>query len=148
MQHPPRTTAAHELALPVVFESGLLHFADSPAAYRRLPEPAKELLRAIPVAWDETRLLGGQPGQWLGVARRAGEDWYVGVINGGEAELSVEFPLRFLGAGEYTLKMLRDGNAGLASSQATVDAQGTLANTLRPRGGVVAQLVPATRAKK
>ena len=61
-KYPHRTTAAHELALPVVLECGLLHFADSVRAYRELPAGPKQFLREIPVVWDETRLLAGEPG--------------------------------------------------------------------------------------
>ena len=85
---------AHELALSVVFASGLQHFADSPEAYAAQPL-AERWLRDVPVAWDETRLLGGHPGRSATIARRAGERWYVGAIRAG-AGGTVELPLGFL----------------------------------------------------
>ncbi len=78
------TTPGHEIALPVVFESGLLHFAGGPEEYRKLPAAPKEFLQRIPVVWDETRFLQGDPGKFAVIVRRAGELWYVGGINGGE----------------------------------------------------------------
>ena len=78
------TTPGHEIALPVVFESGLLHFAGGPEEYRKLPAAPKEFFQRIPVVWDETRFLQGDPGKFAVIVRRAGELWYVGGINGGE----------------------------------------------------------------
>ena len=65
------STPGHQLALAVAFESGLQHLADQPAAYESRPA-ADALLRALPVAWDETRLLDGAPDSHATVARRAG----------------------------------------------------------------------------
>ena len=69
---PHLTTNAHELALSVVFESGLLHFADGAEAYRSLPDAPKEFLKHVPTAWDETRFVAGEPGQLAVLARRNG----------------------------------------------------------------------------
>ena len=77
-----QTSAAHELALSIVFESGLQHFADRPDAYLALP-PARRWLRDVPPAWDDTRLLAGYPGDSATIARRSGRSWYVGAIAAG-----------------------------------------------------------------
>ena len=61
-----RTSAAHELALSVVFESGLQHLADSPDVYSALAA-ARRWLRRVPAAWDATRLLDR-------LSRRLGDD--------------------------------------------------------------------------
>ena len=66
VKNPRRTTVAHELALSVLFESGLQHFADQVSAYRELPEAPKELLRQVPASWDDTKFLGGRPGKAKG----------------------------------------------------------------------------------
>ncbi len=67
---PLKTTPGHEIALPIVFESALLHFAGGPAEYRRLPDVPKQFLKTVPTVWDETRLLAGQPGKLCILARR------------------------------------------------------------------------------
>ena len=72
-----QTSAAHELALSVVFESGLQHFADRPDVYAA-PAAARRWLRAVPPAWDDTKLLDGYPGDSATIGRRAGRSWYVG----------------------------------------------------------------------
>mgnify|MGYP000161090139 CR=1 FL=1 len=61
-QHPHITTYAHELALPVIFESALQHMPDRPSVYYGLPEQVKQFLSALPTAWDDTKLLAGYPG--------------------------------------------------------------------------------------
>ena len=66
-------TRVHQLAMYVVFESPLQMLADSPSEYEREPE-AMELLRAVPVVWDETRALDGEAGSHVAAraaARRA-----------------------------------------------------------------------------
>ena len=143
-RHPLVTTPGHEIALPVVFESGLLHFAGGPAEYLELPEAPKRFLRTIPVAWDETRLLGGEPGKFVVIARRSGERWYVGGINGeGKArEFAIE-PAPF-GPGAWTATILEDGagRGTLASRMAEIGAAGALRVAMRPNGGFAATLVP------
>ena len=89
-QNPHITTDCHELALPILFESGLQHMADCPEAYLNLPEPVKKLLSGLPSAWDDTRLLAGYPGQSAVIARRSGDIWYIAGINGTNEEITIE----------------------------------------------------------
>lgn len=80
-QHPHITTDAHELALTVLFESGLQHLADRPESFLSQPSDVRRFLSELPAAWDETRLLAGYPGRYVVMARRSGERWYVAGIN-------------------------------------------------------------------
>ena len=89
-QNPHITTDCHELALSILFESGLQHMADRPEAYLGLPEPVRSLLSGLPSAWDDTRLLAGYPGQSTVIARRSGDTWYIAGINGTNEELTIE----------------------------------------------------------
>ena len=89
-QNPHITTDCHELALPILFESGLQHMADRPEAYLGLPEPVRNLLSGLPSAWDDTRLLAGYPGESAVIARRCGDTWYIAGINGTENEITLE----------------------------------------------------------
>jgi alpha-glucosidase len=137
-----RTTLAHELALSVVFASGLQHFADSPEAYAALPL-AEGWLRAIPAAWDETRLLGGYPGRSATIARRAGERWYVGAIRAGGAH-TMELPLGFLPPGRtYVAEAIEDAPGGtLAARTQEVTSADALRMATSPDGGYVVRLEP------
>jgi alpha-glucosidase len=138
-----RTSVAHELALSVVYASGLQHFADSPEAYAAQPL-AEAWLRAVPVAWDDTRLLGGRPGRSTTIARRAGGRWYVGSIRAG-AGREVTLSLDFLARGrDYVAELIEDApSGGLAARTARVTADGTLRLATAANGGYVVRLTPA-----
>ena len=131
-------TWANELAQAVIMTSPLQHFADH---YRNLvSNPASEVLREIPVTWDRTMVLPGSAiGARVAFARRSGDTWYVGVINGATAS-SMSIALDFLGRGDYELKSWGDlqGRAdGWQCEQRTVDADGTIRLELQPGGGYV-----------
>jgi len=137
-----QTSLAHELALSVVFASGLQHFADAPEAYAAQPL-AERWLREVPAAWDETRLLGGYPGRSATVARRAGERWYVGAIRAGAGGAS-ELRLDFLPPGRtFTAETIDDApGGGLAARTQQVTAADALPVTAGADGGYVVRLSP------
>lgn len=104
-ENPRKTTYAHELALAVIFESGWLVMADRPVAY--LNSPAKELLKKLESTWDETRFIDGYPGEYVCLARRKADKWYIAAINSGK-EGTVNIPLNFIRKGEYKIKIYED----------------------------------------
>ena len=79
-QHPHITSHAHELALTVLFESGLQHLADRPESFLAQPQAVQDFLGRLPAAWDETRYVSGYPGQSAVLARRSGSRWFVAGI--------------------------------------------------------------------
>lgn len=79
---PRRTTAAHELAQTVAFQSSLLHLADAPDSYLVQDPTVLELLRAVPASWDRTVGLSGEPGDHVVVARLSGREWWVAGLCG------------------------------------------------------------------
>ena len=81
-QHPHITSHAHELALTVLFESGLQHLADKPESFLAQPKEVQDFLSKLPAVWDETRFVSGYPGESAVIARRSGKTWYVAGING------------------------------------------------------------------
>ena len=92
-QHPHITTHAHELALTVLFESGLQHLADRPESYLAQPATVQRFFTELPVAWDDTRLLSGLPGESVVMARRSGTRWYVAGINGTDDAQTLHVPV-------------------------------------------------------
>ena len=102
-QHPHITTHAHELALTVLFESGLQHLADRPESYLAQPGEVQQFFRQLPAAWDETRFVSGYPGESAVLARRSGQTWYVAGINGSDEEKTLQTPLDFINNGRATL---------------------------------------------
>ncbi len=139
---PHLTTYGHELALSIVFESGLLHFADSVAAYRALPNFALDVLKAVPAAWEETKLLAGEPGTLVVVARKGADGWYIAGISGQETRQTVRVDLSVLGPGLHTLSIVTDGSGprALVSETRTVKAGEMLTVDLLPRGGFAARV--------
>ena len=98
-------TRAAELAKFVVYESPWMCFCDHPRNV--LGQPGSEFVAEVPTVWDDTRFLGGYPGEWIAVARRSGDKWYLGVLNGNEAR-EVELTAPFL-SGEGRCRYWSDG---------------------------------------
>jgi hypothetical protein len=115
------TPYAHQLALAVVFESGLQHFADRAdsnpdVGFRKLFADfpfVKDVLMMVPAAWDDTVLVEGHPDSHIVLARRNGETWFVGGINGTDADLALSFTPSFLTADAYSLSATSDGSTAL-----------------------------------
>jgi hypothetical protein len=88
-----KTTPAFELALPVLFLSGIQHFAQSPEGMAQVPADVKDFLRKLPDNWDDVRFLEGYPGKYAVIARRSGNRWYVAGINGDKDEKKIALDL-------------------------------------------------------
>lgn len=90
-------TRCHQLAEYLVFDAPLTMLCDSPSNYLREPE-CTDWIAAVPTVWDETVALDGKIGEYVVMARRKGDRWYVGALNGWmERDLTLD--LRFLPAG-------------------------------------------------
>jgi alpha-glucosidase len=87
------TTVAKQLALYVVLYSPMQMLADLPENYQG--EPALEFLKEVPVDWDDTRVLNGEIGRYVTIARRSGDNWFVGSITNEEPR-ELEVTLDFL----------------------------------------------------
>ena len=101
-------TRAYQLALYVVFESGLQMLADNPIYYNR-EKDCLDFMASVPVVWDETRCLYAKVGEAVVVARRKGDKWYIGGISGSKGK-EVTINLDFLPEGkEYNMDYFQDG---------------------------------------
>ncbi len=100
-------TRCHQLAEYVIFESPVNMLCDSPSNYMNEPE-CTDFIASIPTVWDETVALDAQVGKYVALARRKGDVWYVGAINGWEP-MNLMLDLSFLGEGSYRLDVFRDG---------------------------------------
>jgi alpha-glucosidase len=114
-------TRAQQLALYVVFQTPIQMVSDSPQAYAN--QPAFKFIQDVPTEWDTTRVLNGEPGEFVTIARRHGNEWYLGSItNWTSRELHV--PLNFLGAGRYTAEIYQDAmDAGTNPKNVTIKMQ-------------------------
>ena len=105
------STIAKQLALYVVIYSPVQMVADTPENYAKYPAPMK-FIRDVPTDWSESRVLNGEIGDFVTIARkeRNGEGWYVGAVGDEEAR-NVSFNLDFLTPGkQYKVEIYRDGD--------------------------------------
>jgi alpha-glucosidase len=138
-------TRCHQLAMFVVYESPFQMLCDSPSAYSREPG-VMDFLGKVPTVWDETKALDAKVGDYIIIARKSGEEWYVGAMTDWTPrELEVDFG--FLGGGEYKAEIYADGvNASKYAGDYTktslvVKPGDRLKIKLAPGGGWVARLV-------
>lgn len=145
-QYPHITSYGHELALSVMFESGIQHLADRPEGFYQLPDYAKSFLKTVPASWDDTKLLDGYPGSFSVIARQKGSDWYIGGINsGGRKERTQKIAFDFLPEGQdYRLTLIADGAHDKAFSvkYLVVNKSDSIDVKMLRRGGFAAHLVP------
>ncbi len=135
------TTNGHELALAVVYQSRLQHFADSASSYRALPETVREFLRAVPATWDESRFLTGYPGEMAAFARRSGDVWFVGGIGGPEPR-SVTIDFGFLD-GPSEVELITDPS--FTAERRVVEPESGWVVEVEVAGGFVMTITPAAQ---
>lgn len=100
-------TRCHQLGMYVIFESPFNMLCDSPQSYEREKE-CTEFIAKIPTVWDETLAVDGQVGEYIVMARRSGDKWYVGGLTGHSAR-KVTLDLGFLGEGSWNMELFEDG---------------------------------------
>ena len=139
-------TRAQQLAMYAIYDAPFQMVSDNPKSYR--DQPAFEFIRHAPAAWDETHVLNGEPGEYITMARRSGNEWFLGSLtdwNGRE----IEIPLDFLGTGKFKAQIYADAPdadrfpTGVAVTNQTVDRTTRLKAKLAPGGGYAVRLVPA-----
>jgi alpha-glucosidase len=139
------STKAKQLALYVVIYSPVVMAADTPENYAKHMDAFK-FIRDVPTDWDETRVLNGEVGDYVTIARkqRGGPDWYLGAVGDEEAR-HVSFALDFLAPGKrYIAEIYRDGpdadyrtdkRFAMVIEQRPVTSKDTMDLHLAPGGG-------------
>ena len=141
-------TRCHQAACYVLHDSPFTMLCDAPTNYEREPDYTK-FIAEIPVVWDETRVLQGEMGQYIVIARRLGDTWYVGGQTSWDAR-TVILPLDFLAEGSYFVTSLTDGvNAGHNAEDYRFDRKvhgkgDTLSIAMASGGGFVLRIGKAT----
>jgi alpha-glucosidase len=139
-------TRSNQLSMYVVFDSPLGMLSDSPSNYLREPD-ALEFLAAVPTTWDETKVLAAKIAEYALVARKNGNNWYLGAMTDWTArDLVVDFS--FLPEGTFWLDTYSDGvNADRNASdykreKIQVTKSTKLKIHLAPGGGWAARTLP------
>jgi alpha-glucosidase len=100
-------TRCHQLALYVVFEAPFEMLADNPTNYLKEKE-STEFIASVPTTFDKTVALDGKVSEYVAIARKKGDAWYVGAITNWDAR-DITLDLSFLGAGNYEAEIFQDG---------------------------------------
>ena len=103
---PRKSTWAQELATTILYQNGIVHMSDKPETFAKLPAGVITYLKALPVVWDETKILMSEPGELLVIARRHGSKWYIAGVNGRNEKRTVSFTLP---ASRLVSKLIGDG---------------------------------------
>jgi alpha-glucosidase len=143
-----RTTHAHQLAMAVISYSPLqaLFWYDAASDYDG--EPEIEFFRRVPTTWDETRVLAGRIGEYAALARRSGDEWFLGVVNDSHPR-TLRVSLDFLPTGKrFTARLFADDplaptRTKVAIRDQRVDAGTTLELPLQGAGGAAIWIAPA-----
>ncbi len=139
-------TRVHQMALYVVFESPLQMLSDSPSNYMKEQE-CTDFIVKVPVVWDDIKVLDAKTGDYLLLARRSGNEWFVGGLTDWNPR-QLDLDLSFLPAGDYEMDIFQDGiNADKHAQDykhvaKSVRSGDKLKVTLAPGGGWVARISP------
>ena len=139
-------TRGHQLAMYVVYQNHLPMMADYPSAYRG--QAGMEFMTRVPTTWDETRVLQAEMGRCLVIARRRGEEWYLGGMTAPEGR-DLALPMDFLGGGSFEAEVYLDdpggGPTALTHGKQPISASDKLRVSLPRAGGFAARLVRIAR---
>ncbi len=129
-----KTTSTFELALPVLFHSGVQHLAETPEGIAKVPAFVKTFLQEFPASWTDTKLIDGYPGKFVVMARKAGNKWYIAGINGENTAKGVSFDSSKFGK---KAKLIVDGKEDLSFVQSELNTDGKTTVSMKPYGGFV-----------
>ena len=134
-----KTSNAFELALPVLFLSGIQHLVETPKGMETVPEYVKEFISNLPNQWDDTQYIDGFPGKYVVIARKAGNNWYIAGINGEEKEKEINLDLSAFGKVGI---LITDGddNRSFKNTEINLTDDQTLPITLNGNGGFIIKI--------
>jgi len=141
-------TRCHELALFILFDQYLAVLSDSPEAYRKYAD-IMAFLSAVPVSFDDTKVLSARLGEYIVLAKRKGNSWYVGAATGWTSR-NLTVDLSFLGSGDYRADLLGDGKDADSNAESyrsetrTVNQHTKLQLHLASGGGAVIKIYKAS----
>ncbi|WP_420602272.1 glycoside hydrolase family 97 protein [Flagellimonas sp.] len=100
-------TRCHQLAMYTIYESPLQMLCDNPSNYLREPETT-EFIAQFPAVWDESIVLDAKVSDYVAMARRNGNKWFLGAMTDGESR-TMDISLSFLKPGTYSIEIFEDG---------------------------------------
>lgn len=137
-------TRCSQLAMYVVYESGLQSLCDHPDAY--YDQLGSDFLKVVPSSWDETKFLKGEVGQYIVLARRKGKQWFIGAMTN-EEERFLEIDLSVLGEKTFSYILYKDIPESKVNQEKLGVEEGTYLNSktlmlwMAPGGGMAGVLI-------
>ncbi len=136
-------TRCHQLAMYVVLENYLQMVCDYPEAYEG--QPGFEFIKEVPTIWDETIVLDAKPDEYIVMARKKNNDWYVGALTNSNAR-NINLSFAFLNDGNYEATVFSDAEDvavtpnHLDKKTVTINKNSVLALKMAAGGGAVLQI--------
>lgn len=130
-----KTSSAFELALSVLFLSGIQHYAESPDGMQQVPAFVKSFLQQLPDTWEEVKFMDGFPGEYVVIARKAKGRWYIAGINGSQS--AKQIMLNTAAFGKKTATLITDGAVPLSFEESKLSLKAKQAITMGAAGGFV-----------
>jgi len=135
-----KTTPSFELALSVLFLSGIQHYAQSPEGMTNVPEDVRNFLRTLPDYWDDVKFLEGCPGKYVVIARRSGDKWVIAGINGEPTEKIINLDLTGFNKSKATIFTEGENDELFSKTELNVLEENNYSLTMKGNGGFVVAL--------
>ena len=148
-RHPRYTSNVFEMASALIMQSSINAVVLCPNNLSELQPFELDFLRELPTTWDETRFLDGYPTRYVALARRHGNKWYVGALNGTQEPISMTLDLPMFANQTITCltdqplkksKKAQENSLQLPTpvqKQLKVPQDGKVQITIQPMGGII-----------
>ncbi|MFZ1291008.1 MAG: glycoside hydrolase family 97 catalytic domain-containing protein [Melioribacteraceae bacterium] len=131
-----KTTGGFEIALSVLFTSGIQHIAETPKGMSTQKDFIQEYMKSLPERWEDVKFIEGYPGKYIVLARKSGNEWYIAGINGENTSRKLELNFPFLSKqSKGTLTTDADNSKEFINRE--IDLSFQLNIELQPNGGFV-----------
>ena len=136
-----RTTGGFEIALSVIFTSGIQHIAETPAGMAAQKDFVQKYMSTLPDRWDDVKFIDGYPGKYVVLARKKGDVWYIAGINGEDSPRTITFDVPFIRTASKGV-LIGDSDTEKDFIERKVDLSKPIQLRLQPYGGFVIKTVP------
>jgi alpha-glucosidase len=135
-----RTTGGFEIALSIIFTSGIQHIAETPTGMASQKDFVKEYMSSLPENWDDVKFIDGFPGKFVVLARQKGKRWYIAGINGENSERTITLNAPFISDKSKGI-LITDEIGTKDFIKSDVDFSAPIKITMYPYGGFVIKII-------
>ena len=141
-RHQRFTSDVFEMATAITNQCSVNCIAMQPNNLNELPQFELDFLRQIPTSWDETRFIDGYPTRYVVIARRTGNQWYIGGLNGTDQPITLTLQLPMFAGKTVQYYVDEPKKAGeilptSALKSLKVNKKGEAKVTIQPMGGII-----------